>query len=557
MKLIKTKKAKLNFIKAAFASCFCMMLVIPFIGEQFGLPSSFSDVYLDDIHIGAVRDPANVESLLLEARLQLAKEEKKMVLADAECRYEPVKNVFSKSMTEEELYDSLYNHLKNDTVDIQRAYMMKIGTYTVYLDHIEDIYEVLEIAKSQYDPENRFQVNIVADFEREINMYTAELISADTQVQEIETVGVKVSEIPIFDVPKDTPEEGADVPEQTEPEVPVEEPSEEEQPSEEPTEEPPAEEPQDEPQGAAAPGEDGMKAMYFGEKVEIAEAYVSKSLITSPEEAAEQITKENQKKGIYEVQPGDTLSTIANSHGLYVKEMLALNEGLSENTMLHVGDEIVITVPTPELTVMSVEQTTYEEAYYAEVQYEYEDSWYTTRSEVLQEEQPGYHEVTALVTKSNGSEQSREIINETVLQEPVCKIVKIGTQTPPTFIKPLSGGRQTSRFGRRKAPKRGASTNHKGIDWATPTGTAIMASSNGKVTRAGWLGSYGYVIYISHPDGKETRYAHLSKVLVSPGQSVKQGQKIALSGNTGRSTGPHLHFELRVNGTPVNPYNYI
>lgn len=300
-----------------------------------------------------------------------------------------------------------------------------------------------------------------------------------------------------------------------------------------------------------------MKEMYFGEKVEIAEAYVSKSLITPPEEAAEQITKENQKKGIYEVQPGDTLSTIANSHGLLVKEMLELNGGLSENTMLHVGDEVVITVPTPELTVMSVEQTTYEEPYYAETEYVYEDSWYTTKSEVLQEEQPGYHEVTALVTKSNGGETGREIINEAVLQEPVRKIIKVGTQTPPTFIRPISGGRQTSSFGRRKAPKRGASTNHKGIDLATPTGTAVMASSGGTVVQAGWQSSYGYVVYINHPDGKQTRYAHLSKVLVSVGQKVKQGQKIALSGNTGRSTGPHLHFELRVNGSPVNPYNYI
>lgn len=542
MKLLRTKKAKLNFWKAAFASCFCMMLVTPFIGEQFGLPGSFSDVYLDDVYIGAVRDPANVKALLLDARLQLAKEEKKMVLADAQCRFEPVKTIISKSLSEEELYGRLYDYLKNATVDIQRAYLMKIGTYTVYLDNIDDVYEVLGSAKEQYDPENRFQVNIIADAEREINMYTAELISADTKRQEIETVGVKVSELPIFETPENLPEESSGAAEE---QTPAEEkPSEEEQPAEDV-------------QGAAGPGEDGMKEMYFGEKVEISEAYVSKSLITSPEEAADQITKENQKKGIYEVQPGDTISTIANRHGLYVKEMLALNEGLSENTMLHIGDEIVITVPTPELTVMSVEQMTYEEAYYAETEYVYEDSWYTTRSEVIQEEQPGYHEVSALVTRQNGGEVRREIINETVLSEPVQKIVRIGTQTPPTYIRPISGGRTSSQFGRRKAPKKGASTNHKGIDWATPTGTAVMASSNGRVTRAGWLGSYGYVVYISHPDGRETRYAHLSKILVSAGQTVKQGQKIALSGNTGRSTGPHLHFEMRVGGSPVNPLKYI
>ena len=112
-------------------------------------------------------------------------------------------------------------------------------------------------------------------------------------------------------------------------------------------------------------------------------------------------------------------------------------------------------------------------------------------------------------------------------------------------------------FGGRKAPKKGASTNHKGIDWATPIGTAVMASSGGTVTRAGWGSGYGYVVYIQHADGRETRYGHLSKVLVSVGQKVSQGQKIALSGNTGRSTGPHLHFEIRINGQAVNPLNYL
>ena len=116
---------------------------------------------------------------------------------------------------------------------------------------------------------------------------------------------------------------------------------------------------------------------------------------------------------------------------------------------------------------------------------------------------------------------------------------------------------RSSGFGGRKAPTKGASTNHKGIDWATPIGTAIYASSGGTVTKAGWGSGYGYVIYIKHPDGRETRYGHLSKVLVSPGQSVKQGQKIALSGNTGRSTGPHLHFEIRINGVAVNPLKYL
>ena len=541
MKLLRRKKVKLNFVLAALLSCFCMLLVTPIIGEQFGFANSFSNVYLDGEHIGAIKDPANVESLLLDARLALAKEQKSMVLAEVDCYYTPVEEMFSKSMDEEQLYEMFYTHLKNASVDIQRAYMMKIGTYTVYLDTIEDVYEVLELAKAKYDPSSLFQVNIIADDEREINMYTAELISADVQIQAVETVGIRVSEIRLQDTLESATEEV------TEPE---------DMPSEE-VDIPETELPEEEPVVLPDPNGDGLKAMGFGEKVEITEAYVSKSLITSPEEAADQITKESQKNEIYEVQSGDTLSTIANGHGLLVKEVLALNSGMTEHTVLHIGDEIIITVPQPELTIMTTEQSTYEEEYFAEVEYVYNDNWYTTKSVTLQEQEAGYHQVTALITKRNGVEQGREMIDEVIIKEPVKKIVEVGTQTPPTYIKPLSGGRQTSGFGRRKAPTKGASTNHRAIDWATPTGTAIWASSGGTVSVAGWQSGYGYVVYINHPDGNQTRYGHLSKILVSTGQKVKQGQKIALSGNTGRSTGPHLHFELRVNGTPVNPYNYF
>ncbi len=77
------------------------------------------------------------------------------------------------------------------------------------------------------------------------------------------------------------------------------------------------------------------------------------------------------------------------------------------------------------------------------------------------------------------------------------------------------------------------------------------------MSRAGWIGSYGYAIYIDHEDGKQTRYAHLSKILVTPGQKVRQGERIALSGNTGASTGPHVHFEMRVRGVAVDPLKYV
>ena len=137
------------------------------------------------------------------------------------------------------------------------------------------------------------------------------------------------------------------------------------------------------------------------------------------------------------------------------------------------------------------------------------------------------------------------------------KIPEKGTIVPPTYIKPIAGGRKTSGFGKRKAPKKGASTYHKGIDWATPQGTTVAASCGGVVSKAGWGSGYGYVVYIDHPDGRQTRYGHLSKITVSVGQKVSQGQKIALSGNTGVSTGPHLHFEILINGKQVDPEKYM
>ena len=185
------------------------------------------------------------------------------------------------------------------------------------------------------------------------------------------------------------------------------------------------------------------------------------------------------------------------------------------------------------------------------------DDWFTNESRVIREPTEGFRKVVADVTYRNNNEESREIIYEDVVVDAVAKVVERGTKVPPTYLKPISGGRMSSGFGKRKAPKRGASTYHKGIDWATPVGTAVYASSGGTVVRAGWGSGYGNVVMIQHPDGKETRYGHLSKVLVKVGQQVGQGQKIALSGNTGVSTGPHIHFEILVGGVQVNPLKYL
>ena len=228
-----------------------------------------------------------------------------------------------------------------------------------------------------------------------------------------------------------------------------------------------------------------------------------------------------------------------------------------EFSTIRVGDELIVTVPEPELSVERKEENYYEEDYEAEVVYVDNDEWYTNQTKVLQEPSAGHRKVVAIVSYRNNAEVEREIIKEEIVLEAVPKIVERGTKIPPTYIKPISGGRLSSKFGKRSAPTRGASTYHKGVDWATPVGTAVMASASGTVAKAGWGRGYGYVVYINHPDGRQTRYGHLSKVLVSAGQKVSQGDKIALSGNTGVSSGPHIHFEILINGTQVNPFDYL
>lgn len=124
------------------------------------------------------------------------------------------------------------------------------------------------------------------------------------------------------------------------------------------------------------------------------------------------------------------------------------------------------------------------------------------------------------------------------------------------FIRP-SAGRFTSGFGMRVHPITGRRRMHAGVDIAAPTGTPIRAAAAGRIIIAGYMGGYGYTVVVDHGGGYSTLYGHCSSLLVRVGQQVRQGQQIARMGSTGMSTGPHLHFEVRINGRPVNPRQYV
>ena len=122
---------------------------------------------------------------------------------------------------------------------------------------------------------------------------------------------------------------------------------------------------------------------------------------------------------------------------------------------------------------------------------------------------------------------------------------------------PLEDARLSSGYGSRIHPVLGRRKGHKGVDLAAPTGTPVYATADGTVSRANWFSSYGKFISLEHGADMQTRYAHLSRIVVNAGDSVKKGELIGYVGSTGRSTGPHLHYEVRIAGKAVDPAPYM
>lgn len=162
-----------------------------------------------------------------------------------------------------------------------------------------------------------------------------------------------------------------------------------------------------------------------------------------------------------------------------------------------------------------------------------------------------YHKVVEYKGANESTEELRIAID-------TAKVQYIGYINQLPDYRPVKGGRISSGFGYRRDPFTGKTAFHSGIDIAAPKGTAIYAARAGKVIFAGYhSGGYGYLVEIQHNNGLKTLYAHCSKLHVKVGDFVGKGDHIAAIGSTGRSTGPHVHFEIQLNGKAVDPRKYV
>jgi len=220
----------------------------------------------------------------------------------------------------------------------------------------------------------------------------------------------------------------------------------------------------------------------------------------------------------------------------------------------------------PLITIHTNETATQEKQVKFGAKYIESSEYYDGETELITAGVYGVNEVVSEIERVNGKAVKTTVLSTTRTKNPVDAIYYLGTKPIPekkgtgTFLWPLKNVRKsliTSRFGSRNTGIIGASTNHEGMDVGVSTGTKVYACDGGTVTFAGYRAGYGYVVIVDHGALYETRYAHLSKVLVKAGDQVYQGQNIALSGNTGTSSGPHLHLEVRYNEVAKNPLDFL
>ncbi len=252
---------------------------------------------------------------------------------------------------------------------------------------------------------------------------------------------------------------------------------------------------------------------------------------------------------------GESLESVAAQYGVAV-DSVTCETPLSKTKDVF-GQTLTIYTGEPMFSVKTVEHVNGEVAIAFEIVSEEDPTLYTGRTVVDTKGADGLKYVDAYITKIDGVVVEETVLQDEIIKQPTTQRQRVGTKEAPAsvgtgaFVMPTNGT-LTSNFGARWG------RSHNGIDVAAKEGTPIYAADNGIVTEAQYKNNgYGNFISIDHGNGYVTYYAHCSALLVSDGDVVAKGDLIGRVGNTGRSTGPHLHFEIRENGTAKNPFSYI
>ena len=296
----------------------------------------------------------------------------------------------------------------------------------------------------------------------------------------------------------------------------------------------------------------------FAEDIKLVDTLVEKNRVVSVGRALEIVKNGTQKTATYQVKNGDTLWGIAGSLGVTVDKLIASNPGMNPSR-LGLGDVINLDRTENLINVETLLTKVSAETIESPVEERKDPSLYLGEKRILTQGKSGKREVTYQVTMRNGAEVERREVNEVILDQPQPRVIATGTRV-------LLASRGSSGGGRLAWPATGGVVSpfggrggemHTGVDIGANSGAPVVAAESGTVIRNGWYSGYGKCIDISHGEGVITRYGHLSSINVDYGQKVERGEFIGRVGSTGYSTGPHLHFEVILDGQRVNPMKYL
>ncbi|WP_307473018.1 M23 family metallopeptidase [Paenibacillus harenae] len=291
----------------------------------------------------------------------------------------------------------------------------------------------------------------------------------------------------------------------------------------------------------------------FVEDVAVDEVDIAPDDIMQAEDVYKLLVQGSVKPTKYTVQEGDCIGCIAQKFDIS-PQVIYENNAWIKDDKLTIGDVLDLTVLQPELTVTTTENLVEIEQIAPAVEIQKNASMRVGESKVIKEGVAGSKRLTYKIVKRNGYVVSEELLSKEVIKEAVASIVMKGTKVvlgegSGNFAMPVTGSKLTSKFG----PRWGRM--HTGVDF---TGNkSILASDAGVVEFLGSKSGTGKTIIINHKNGYKTLYGHLNSYSVEEGDIVEKGQKIGVMGNTGNSTGVHLHFEIIKNGTKVNPLGYL
>lgn len=516
------KRFLLSFIRGVAFATFMWILTIPSYAPVSSAEDNYYKITMNGELVGKLSSYGDVLECMQEARRRVAEGNTELVLADADMELDSSYEFFGLTDSMARVTDNMTQALINGQKStLKRSYTVKINEYSVNLSSMDAVYELIFASKNKYDENDEYEVKLGTDSSRQINVLTASVrhredLQQEEQLEEGLLMAGFEGALQETVVSTEANPDNLDF----------------------------------------TAFQTGVIDIALGDTVEIVESYLPESELMNTEDAISEVTKDKDTNQVYVVQSGDTLSGIASKYGLTIDDLIAMNDSLENaNSTIRVSDRLVVTVPQPLLNVAYTTQEYIQgQTYVLPTEYIDDPDLYQDETSVVREGVTGVRDVILLTTYEDGAVLSNEVIKEEIKVQPVATILRRGTKVRPTYVKPISGGVLTSRFGYRNF--RG-SEFHSGTDWGIPTGTSVFASCSGVVTRAGWFGGYGYCVDIQHPDGRMTRYGHNSKVLVKVGQYVNQLDVIALSGSTGDSTGPHLHFEMRIGGQAVDALQYI